>query len=101
MRLVWSAQAEQLLCDRWFSSSQSAVTPTLAGGGLGCELKKLQTSNSRLTRPLYSLICFTTVTIAVSFAWLGVDDPQQWKAATALYIIGCKGVYYTYHINKC
>ncbi|EEB95854.1 hypothetical protein MPER_05112, partial [Moniliophthora perniciosa FA553] len=26
--------------------------------------------------------------VAVSFAWLGVDDPSQWKAGIALYILG-------------
>ncbi|KDE02898.1 hypothetical protein MVLG_06583 [Microbotryum lychnidis-dioicae p1A1 Lamole] len=34
------------------------------------------------------LIFWTTVAIAVSFAWLGVDTPDKWQAATALYIIG-------------
>lgn len=38
-------------------------------------------------------IFFTILAIAVSFAWLGVDDPSQWRAGIALYIIGCE-----YHI---
>ncbi|ESK95364.1 autophagy protein [Moniliophthora roreri MCA 2997] len=33
-------------------------------------------------------IFFTLLAVAVSFAWLGVDDPSQWKAGIALYILG-------------
>ncbi|KZT01399.1 uncharacterized protein LAESUDRAFT_739186 [Laetiporus sulphureus 93-53] len=33
-------------------------------------------------------IFFTILAVAVSFAWLGVEDPSQWKAAVALYILG-------------
>lgn len=33
-------------------------------------------------------IFFTVLAIAVSFAWLGVDHPSQWQAATALYVLG-------------
>ncbi|GAW00214.1 MFS general substrate transporter [Lentinula edodes] len=33
-------------------------------------------------------IFFTILAVAVSFAWLGVDDPSQWRAGTALYILG-------------
>ncbi|KAF5339253.1 hypothetical protein D9758_013320 [Tetrapyrgos nigripes] len=35
-------------------------------------------------------IFFTILAIAVSFAWLGVDDPSQWRAGIALYILGLK-----------
>ncbi|ORX41263.1 protein-vacuolar targeting-related protein [Kockovaella imperatae] len=31
---------------------------------------------------------FTVLGWAVSFAWLGVEQPSQWQAGTALYIIG-------------
>ncbi|KAK4052062.1 hypothetical protein OIV83_002356 [Microbotryomycetes sp. JL201] len=34
------------------------------------------------------LFAFTIVSIAVSFAWLGVTDPSKWQAAAALYVIG-------------
>ncbi|KAK7437012.1 hypothetical protein VKT23_006702 [Stygiomarasmius scandens] len=33
-------------------------------------------------------IFFTILAVAVSFAWLGVDDPSQWRAGIALYILG-------------
>ncbi|KAL6301368.1 autophagy-related protein 22-like protein [Sparassis latifolia] len=33
-------------------------------------------------------IFFTIVAIAVSFAWLGVEDPSKWQAGVALYILG-------------
>jgi len=35
-------------------------------------------------------IFFSILAIGVSFAWLGVDDPEQWRAGVALYILGCK-----------
>ncbi|KAI0326440.1 hypothetical protein GY45DRAFT_1328979 [Cubamyces sp. BRFM 1775] len=33
-------------------------------------------------------IFFTILAVAVSFAWLGVDDPSRWQAGVALYILG-------------
>ncbi|PCH42077.1 hypothetical protein WOLCODRAFT_137679 [Wolfiporia cocos MD-104 SS10] len=33
-------------------------------------------------------IFFTFLAVAVSFAWLGVEDPSQWKSGVALYILG-------------
>ncbi|VDB85671.1 unnamed protein product [Peniophora sp. CBMAI 1063] len=33
-------------------------------------------------------IFFTILAVAVSFAWLGVEDPSKWKAGVALYILG-------------
>ncbi|KAG8706466.1 hypothetical protein FRC09_002395 [Ceratobasidium sp. 395] len=33
-------------------------------------------------------IAFTIVAVAVSFAWLGVEDPAKWQAGVALYILG-------------
>ncbi|KAF5391658.1 hypothetical protein D9757_002487 [Collybiopsis confluens] len=33
-------------------------------------------------------IFFTILAVAVSFAWLGVDDPKNWRAGIALYILG-------------
>ncbi|KAF9475099.1 MFS general substrate transporter [Pholiota conissans] len=33
-------------------------------------------------------IFFTLVAIGVSFAWLGVEQPNQWRAGVALYILG-------------
>ncbi|KAI0775082.1 MFS general substrate transporter [Trametes elegans] len=33
-------------------------------------------------------IFFTLLAVAVSFAWLGVDDPSRWQAGVALYILG-------------
>ncbi|KAI0067287.1 MFS general substrate transporter [Artomyces pyxidatus] len=33
-------------------------------------------------------IFFTLVAVGVSFAWLGVEDPSQWRAGVALYILG-------------
>ncbi|OXG18093.1 hypothetical protein C367_04908 [Cryptococcus neoformans Ze90-1] len=34
---------------------------------------------------------FTVLAWAVSFAWLGVEDPSKWQAGTALYILGLIG----------
>ncbi|KAF8627990.1 hypothetical protein AX15_004117 [Amanita polypyramis BW_CC] len=33
-------------------------------------------------------IFFTVLAVAVSFAWLGVEDPSKWRAGVALYILG-------------
>lgn len=33
-------------------------------------------------------IFFTILAVAVSFAWLGVDDPAQWRSGVGLYILG-------------
>lgn len=33
-------------------------------------------------------IFFTILAVAVSFAWLGVEDPAHWQAGVALYILG-------------
>ncbi|KAI5122904.1 hypothetical protein M0805_007582 [Coniferiporia weirii] len=33
-------------------------------------------------------IFFTALAVAVSFAWLGVEDASKWKAGVALYILG-------------
>lgn len=38
-------------------------------------------------RPNITVI-FTLVAVAVSFAWLGVEDPSKWQAGVALYILG-------------
>ncbi|KAG1759193.1 MFS general substrate transporter, partial [Suillus occidentalis] len=40
-------------------------------------------------RPNITVI-FTLAAVAVSFAWLGVEDPSKWQAGVALYILGCK-----------
>ena len=37
-------------------------------------------------------IIFTIAAVAVSFAWLGVEDPSKWQAGVVLYILGCKYV---------
>lgn len=42
-----------------------------------------------LSRPNITIF-FTLVAVGVSFAWLGVDTPDQWRAGIALYILGCK-----------
>ena len=41
-------------------------------------------------------IFFTIFAVAVSFAWLGVDDPSRWEAGAALYILGCECPGYSY-----
>ena len=28
--------------------------------------------------------------VGVSFAWLGVEDPSQWRTGVALYVLGCR-----------
>ncbi|KAF8141086.1 autophagy-related protein 22-like protein [Mycena galopus ATCC 62051] len=33
-------------------------------------------------------IFFTILAVGVSFAWLGVEDPDQWRSGVALYILG-------------
>ncbi|KAH9168848.1 MFS general substrate transporter [Lactarius sanguifluus] len=33
-------------------------------------------------------IFFTVLAIGVSFAWLGVEDPSQWRTGVALYVLG-------------
>lgn len=35
-------------------------------------------------------IFFTVLAVAVSFAWLGVEDPSKWETGVALYVIGCE-----------
>jgi hypothetical protein len=35
-------------------------------------------------------IFFTFLAVGISFAWLGVDNPENWRAGVALYILGCK-----------
>jgi MFS-type transporter involved in bile tolerance (Atg22 family) len=35
-------------------------------------------------------IFFTILAVAVSFAWLGVEDADQWRSGVALYILGCE-----------
>lgn len=35
-------------------------------------------------------IFFTIMAVAVSFAWLGVEEPSKWRAGVALYILGRK-----------
>ncbi|KAH0832897.1 MFS general substrate transporter [Lanmaoa asiatica] len=40
-------------------------------------------------RPNITII-FTLVAVAVSFAWLGVEDPSKWQAGVVLYILGCE-----------
>lgn len=36
----------------------------------------------------YILIVSTVIAIAISFAWLGVKQPEQWQTAIALYMLG-------------
>ncbi|KAL4249693.1 Autophagy-related protein [Abortiporus biennis] len=33
-------------------------------------------------------IFFTILAVAISFAWLGVEDPSKWQAGVALYMLG-------------
>ncbi|EIW83924.1 MFS general substrate transporter [Coniophora puteana RWD-64-598 SS2] len=33
-------------------------------------------------------IGFTVLAVAISFAWLGVEDPSRWQAGVALYMLG-------------
>lgn len=33
-------------------------------------------------------IFFTLMAVGVSFAWLGVEDPSQWRTGVALYVLG-------------
>ncbi|KAI9439823.1 MFS general substrate transporter [Lactarius indigo] len=33
-------------------------------------------------------IFFTLLAVGVSFAWLGVEDPSQWRTGVALYVLG-------------
>lgn len=42
-------------------------------------------------------IFFTLLGAGVSFAWLGVEDPSQWRAGAVLYILGSeyRGFYFT------
>jgi hypothetical protein len=35
-------------------------------------------------------IIFTLISLAVSFAWLGVVDPSKWRIGVGLYIVGCE-----------
>ena len=43
----------------------------------------------RVCRPNITIF-FTILAVAVSFAWLGVEDPSRWQAGVALYILGRK-----------
>lgn len=42
-----------------------------------------------LRRPNITIF-FTILAVAVSFAWLGVEDPSKWQAGVVLYILGCE-----------
>ncbi|KAH9064003.1 autophagy-related protein 22-like protein [Lactarius vividus] len=42
-------------------------------------------------------IFFTVLAVGVSFAWLGVEDPSQWRTGVALYVLGCASrIFYSY-----
>ena len=50
-------------------------------------------------------IFFTLLAVGVSFAWLGVEDPSQWRTGVALYVLG-RGSWdifcsYCSHLNAC
>ena len=40
-----------------------------------------------LYRPNITIV-FTLIAVAVSFAWLAVEDPALWKVGTVLYVLG-------------
>ncbi len=61
-----------------------------AGGTLIPVFKSAQTSMTRYIRRPNIAIFFTILAVAVSFAWLGVEDPSRWEAGVALYILGRK-----------
>ena len=44
-------------------------------------------------------IFFTIAAVAVSFAWLGVEHPDQWRAGVALYVLGCTCMIFFYKLT--
>lgn len=56
------------------------------------EVGSASKSAPRLTEGLFNrpniTIFFTILAVSVSFGWLGVEDPSQWRAGVALYILG-------------
>lgn len=49
-------------------------------------------------------IFFTLMAVGVSFAWLGVEDPSQWRTGVALYVLGCGSrdfCSHCTHLNSC
>ncbi|KAJ4477343.1 MFS general substrate transporter [Lentinula aciculospora] len=45
-------------------------------------------------------IFFTILAVAVSFSWLGVNDPSQWRAGVALYILGLNRIFFQFAANS-
>ena len=82
----FSSQTEYLLQSKPHSFLWSERGQTTADGGEPY-MQRIITCHLIIYRPNI-LIGFTVVAIAVSFAWLGVQDPSKWKAGVALYIIG-------------
>lgn len=48
---------------------------------------QIQSADNSGDRPNITIF-FTILAVAVSFAWLGVEDASKWKAGVALYILG-------------
>ena len=48
---------------------------------------RLYIADNSSNRPNITIF-FTILAVAVSFAWLGVEDASKWKAGVALYILG-------------
>ena len=57
-------------------------------GGLS-KSSPIRSSCLKRSRPNITIF-FTVVAVAVSFAWLGVEDASKWQAGVVLYILGCK-----------
>lgn len=58
----------------------------MGGGGNSVTLVAKNYAH-RVLRPNITIF-FTILAVAVSFAWLGVQDPSKWQAGVVLYILG-------------
>jgi len=57
-------------------------------GGLSKSISIRSTCLKR-SRPNITIF-FTVVAVAISFAWLGVENASKWQAGVVLYILGRK-----------
>ncbi|KAI0925614.1 hypothetical protein AcW1_008006 [Taiwanofungus camphoratus] len=91
------SQFQNLLYLAGYDPSQPPFT-TPCGAGTDCVLPYLGrvrdvnsivllTNDYGQWRPNIAIF-FTILAVAVSFAWLGVEDPSKWQAGVALYILG-------------
>ena len=78
--------------------AQSINSIVLKANGIACALQAAlflfigSLADYGVRRP-WVLIFWTVISWAAGFGWLGVHDASRWQAGTALYILGCKGIF--------